>query len=119
MEFDGERHYRQCPIPCLSLRRHAREHRHVHVDIVVNNHFFLPVVVAMQAPDVLRKRSLLGDRHGEEQSIEPGIVEPFTEIAAGCKDYSRLDTWRTEQRVCVATFGGFHRAANARPSPDR
>jgi hypothetical protein len=41
----------------------------------------LAMVVAMQASGVLLQRSLPGDRHGQEESIQPGIIEPFTDVA--------------------------------------
>ncbi len=56
---------------------------HAHVDIVVDDHLALGVVVTVQPAGILGKRAFPRDRHGKEKGIETGIIEPLAEIAPG------------------------------------
>lgn len=54
------------PIPSPSLCRHPCQHSHVFVHVIDDERVGLAVVPSVQPSDVLRQRSLPGNRHGEE-----------------------------------------------------
>jgi hypothetical protein len=45
---------------------------------------------AMQTADVLGHGAAPGDRQGDEQRVQPSIVESFADVAAGCEQHSCL-----------------------------
>lgn len=57
-------------IPRLPLQRHAGEHGHAGIDVVLDDYGAFGVVLTVQSADVLGERALPRDRHGEEQGIE-------------------------------------------------
>jgi hypothetical protein len=74
----------------LPPRRHPGQHRNAPVDVVIDDHLTLGVVLPVQSADVLGKGSLPGNRHRQEQGVEGSVVEAFTEVAAGCENESLI-----------------------------
>jgi Domain of unknown function (DUF5615) len=54
--------------------------------VVVNAHFALAVVEAMQSADVLRDRPPPRDRQRQKQCVEARIIESFTDVFTGGQD---------------------------------
>lgn len=98
------------PIPGPSLCRHPRQHGYRFIDVVEDERIGLPVVPPVQPSNVLRERSLPGDRHREEQCVKSGIVESFAEIAASGEDQS-LPASRLGKRGIGGGTLGFRHAA--------
>ncbi len=67
---------------------HAVERRHGVVQIIVDPHFPLFRVQAVQPADVLRQRSPPRHRHCQEKCVETGVVEAFSDITPGCDQHS-------------------------------
>ncbi|WP_164838336.1 hypothetical protein [Sinorhizobium meliloti] len=63
------------------------------------------IVLAMQTADILCQGPLPGDRHRQEQHVEPGIIEAFADIAARRKDQA-LSVVRDIQAAlaCLRSF---------------
>ncbi len=107
---------------------HPREHCDVQVSVVVNAHFTLAFMQAMQSADVLRDRSMPGDRKRQEQGVEPGVVESLADVAARCQEHAILVGWNRGQRCYLcdrarlcschreARPGGALRARGGRPA---
>ena len=67
----------------------------------------------MQPADVLLERALPGNGHGQEQRVQPGIVEAFADVTAGGQDDARLTLGHSGE--------GFHDGATllpAHPAPE-
>jgi hypothetical protein len=79
-----------CFVSCATAVEHAREHGDVEVGVVVNLHHSLAVVEAVKSSGVLRDGAAPGDGHGEEESVESGIVEAFADKLSGGKDDARF-----------------------------
>ena len=62
---------------------HAGEHGNLQISVVVDLHDLLVRVKAVQAAGVLGDGAAPTHWHGEEQSIEPGIIEALAKEAAG------------------------------------
>ncbi len=69
-----------------SFRGHARENRHIIIDIVVDHHLALGVVETMKASGILSDSAFPRDWHGQEQRVETGVIKTFSEISANCDD---------------------------------
>src|SRR5215472_11734579 len=81
---------------------HSGEHGNVRIHIVIDLDDMLIVVQTMQPTNILLKSSLPGDRHRQEESIQAGIVESLTDIAACRKNHPLLFQWHGGQRTCSA-----------------
>lgn len=68
------------PISDFALRRHLREHWLVPIDVVVNDNVAFRRVQAMKTAGILREYSAPRNRHGQEQGVEPRIIETLAEI---------------------------------------
>jgi hypothetical protein len=62
---------------------HAVEDRDAAIDVVVEFDVVLAFVGAQQPADALHDATLEREREREEQGVELGPVEPFTEVGAG------------------------------------
>ena len=85
-----------------SLCSHASQNRHSAIDIVDNQNVCLPVMLTMEPADILGQCSFPGDRHRQEQRIEPAVIEAFTDIPA-YREYQTLLIVRYTQ----SRFGDF------------
>ena len=72
----------QVPVSYLALSGHLREHCLIPIDVIVDNHVTLRRVEAVEPSSILGERAAPRDRHGQEQSVEPRIIEALAEIAA-------------------------------------
>ncbi|MER9657847.1 hypothetical protein NKJ26_31240 [Mesorhizobium sp. M0152] len=70
---------RATDIPFSALP-HARQDRHLFVDIVDDENLGLPVMQAVEATDVLSQRASPGNGHREEERVKPLIVEALAKI---------------------------------------
>ena len=84
-----------CPYPiahrlvaALALLPHAFEHRVTSIDVVVDQHFRLAGVFAMQAASILLQGALPRNRHGQHQRIERWVIETFADQPTGSKQYA-------------------------------
>ncbi len=66
-----------------ALRGHPRKYGNVYIHIVIYPDLMLSSVQTMQPTCILCDRTLPGNRHREEQSVETRIVKSFTQIATG------------------------------------
>ncbi len=69
-----------------SFLEHSAQHWHFNFCVVVDPHLALPGMKPMEATRVLDKRPFPRYRHRQKQRVEPGIVEPFTDVAPGRDD---------------------------------
>src|ERR1019366_9301262 len=87
----------KAPISSLPLERHLREHRLVPIDIVVNDNIAFRGVQAVQPAGILSKDSAPRNRHGQDQGIEPRVIEALTEIATRRHQHPFLASWNCGQ----------------------
>ena len=66
-----------------ALVEHAGKHRDIEVGVIVDADLALAIVEAMEAAGILGDDAAPGDRHGEEQGVEPRVVETFADEFAG------------------------------------
>ena len=59
------------------------------VGVVVAANLRFPGMPTMQPPGVLHQRSAPGNRHGQEQRIQPAIVESLADVTPG-RQYEAL-----------------------------
>lgn len=85
-----------------SFCSHASQNRHSAIDVVDNENVRFPVMLTVEPANVLGQRSFPGDRHGQEQRIEPAVIEPFSDIPT-CREYQPLLIVRYTQ----SRFGDF------------
>ena len=52
------------------------------IDVIIDDHVLLRGVPTVQPAGILGERSAPRDRHGQEQGIEPGVVESLAKITA-------------------------------------
>jgi len=69
------------PVASQALLEHPCKNRYPAVNIVKDANFGLAMVSAMEAAGVLDQGSLPGDGQGQEQSVQPGVVEPLADEA--------------------------------------
>src|SRR5579864_2930880 len=74
----------------LAFRGHAREHGNGPIDVIVDDHLMLALMVTVKPTDILRKRALPRDRHRKEQGIESRIIKTFAQIAPGSENEAFL-----------------------------
>jgi hypothetical protein len=77
------------------------------VDVVIDPHFRLAGMRAVQATGVLNEGSSPRYRHREEQCIEPRVVEPLSDIPAR-REHEALLGHRNGREICEglpALFG--------------
>lgn len=68
---------------------HPGEHGNFAIDAVDDARFDLPSVRSVQAPRVLHQRPSPGDREGEEQDVQAGVVEALADVAPRGEEESR------------------------------
>jgi hypothetical protein len=73
------------PIASQPSLEHAGEHGNFRIDVIEDADNLLAVLNPMQPPNVLLQCTPPRNRHREEESIEPGIVEAFADVAPGRK----------------------------------
>jgi len=68
---------------------------------------------ALEATRILHQGSLPRDRHRQEERIKPGVVESFTNVAAGRDEQSRLSASGMAGEGCrrSASLGWCHATA--------
>lgn len=82
MLFVGRVTIAQSPVPFHPLLEHSGQHRDVPVHVVVDSYLSLFGALAVQTPCVLDQSSFPGDGKGEEQRVEPDVVESFADVPA-------------------------------------
>ena len=98
------------------------------IGVVVDVHFALAFIKAVQPAHILRDRSMPGDRERQEQRIQPGVVKPFADVAARRQQHAlfvagnggKLGVRPIEFRFCSsrreARPGDALRATSGRPA---
>lgn len=109
----------ECSVAGLPLGGHAVEYWHSAIGVVVDDHLPLGLVFAMQPADILRERAGPRDRHGQEQRIQPRIIEAFSEIPARRQDQAFLTGGNKQSRLCSVALRGRHAAPEHDQMPDK
>ena len=105
----------QTSIPDLPLQRYAGKHGNAAIDVVVDDHFALGMVLAMQTADVLasvpfHEMSPKLHSKSQKQRIEGGVVEAFAEGAPGRQYEALFAMWRFETGLSGAALARVHAA---------
>ena len=90
---------------------HAGEHGDVEVGVVVDLHHLFAVMEAMESAGVLRDGPAPGDGHGEEEGVEAGVIEAFTDEFSGRDDEARFVFGDVGELFEGGTEGFFSEAA--------
>jgi len=67
-------------ISCPSLDRHSGQQRDSFINVVNDQNFRFPFVLAVQPPHILGQSPLPRYGHGQEERIEPLVIETLTNI---------------------------------------
>ena len=78
---------------------HAVEDGDAAVDVVVELDVVLAFMASQQPADVLHDAALEREREREEQGVELGPVEPFTEVGAGGDEHDPVLGFAVGDRV--------------------
>ena len=93
---------------------HVIENLNTEVDVVINQYFFFPRKISMQASAVLCKRALPAERHCKHKRVEPRIVKAFSGILSRRKHDKRFGCGNFVERfqlfflLLLRSFAGNH-----------
>src|SRR5512145_1664644 len=85
------------------LLEHPKQHRDFPVHIVIDSHLGLGRMMSMEPAAVLNQRPFPRDRQGEEECVESGIIEAFTDVAAR-RHYEPLRRIRNRRELIGRTL---------------
>ena len=100
------------PVPAKAFVKHAHQHRTVTVHIVVDADLSFARIGAVKPASVLDQGALPRDGHGQEERIEPGIVEALADVATGRQQDAPRILWYGGYLLCHgATLSDSHTSA--------
>src|SRR5207249_2567380 len=115
------------PIPPQPLLEHARKQRDPTIDVVVDAHLALSRAQPVEAPRVLDERALPRHGHGQEERVQPRVVEPLANVATRRENEALLTVrdGRQLRRRLSSRLGGhatleYHQVAGegSQPGPE-
>ena len=90
------------PPPC----RHTPQNRNCAINIVDDKNVGFAHALAVQAADILRQCALPRDWHCQNQRVESGIVESFTDMPARCQDEALFGVGNGKCAFTLLSFCG-------------